>query len=42
MFFTDCLWPDFGKEEIDRALAAYAARDRRYGGLRPAPLVAHA
>lgn len=36
--FTDCLWPDFGAEEIDRALAAYAQRDRRFGMIRP-PLV---
>lgn len=34
-FFTDCLWPDFGAEEIDRALAAYAQRDRRFGMIRP-------
>jgi len=33
--FTDCLWPDFGAEEIDRALAAYAQRDRRFGMIRP-------
>jgi len=33
-FFTDCLWPDFGPEEIDRALQAYAGRDRRFGGIR--------
>jgi len=32
--FTDCLWPDFGPEEIDRALQAYAQRDRRFGGIR--------
>ena len=36
--FTDCLWPDFGAEEIDRALAAYAQRDRRFGMIR-APVV---
>ena len=35
LFFTDCLWPDFGEAEIDAALAAYAQRDRRFGGLRP-------
>jgi undecaprenyl diphosphate synthase len=35
LFFTDCLWPDFGAEEIDRALAAYAQRDRRFGGIKP-------
>ncbi|MDH4050659.1 MAG: polyprenyl diphosphate synthase [Rubrivivax sp.] len=36
LFFTDCLWPDFGAAEIDAALLAYAQRDRRYGGIRPA------
>ncbi|MBL8340487.1 MAG: di-trans,poly-cis-decaprenylcistransferase [Rubrivivax sp.] len=36
--FTDCLWPDFGAQEIDRALAAYAQRDRRFGMIR-APAV---
>jgi len=35
LFFTECLWPDFGETEIDAALAAYAQRDRRFGGLRP-------
>jgi undecaprenyl diphosphate synthase len=39
LFFTDCLWPDFGEAEIDAALAAYAQRDRRYGGIQP-PAVA--
>lgn len=34
LVFTDCLWPDFGAEQIDAALAAYAARDRRFGGIR--------
>jgi len=29
--FLDCLWPDFGKEEFNRALADYARRDRRFG-----------
>jgi undecaprenyl diphosphate synthase len=33
--FTECLWPDFGAEEIDRALAAFAQRDRRFGMIRP-------
>ena len=33
LFFSDCLWPDFGEAEIDAALAAYANRDRRYGGI---------
>jgi len=32
LYFTDCLWPDFGAQEIDIALASFAARDRRFGG----------
>ncbi len=35
LFFTDCLWPDFGAAEIDAALAAFAQRDRRFGGIQP-------
>ena len=36
LFFTDCLWPDFGAAEIDAALSAFAQRDRRFGGIGPA------
>ena len=36
LFFTDCLWPDFGAAEIDAALDAFAQRDRRFGGIRSA------
>jgi undecaprenyl diphosphate synthase len=36
LHFTDCLWPDFDDAELDRALASYAARDRRFGGVKPA------
>ncbi|TML56364.1 MAG: di-trans,poly-cis-decaprenylcistransferase [Actinobacteria bacterium] len=32
LVFTDTLWPDFGKEELEQALAAYAGRRRRFGG----------
>jgi undecaprenyl diphosphate synthase len=35
LYFSDCLWPDFGAEQIDAALAAYAARERRFGGIQP-------
>ncbi len=35
-YFSDCLWPDFGSAEVDAALAAYAQRERRFGGVRPA------
>ena len=31
--FTDTYWPDFGERDIDLALAAFSARDRRFGGL---------
>jgi undecaprenyl diphosphate synthase len=30
--FTDTLWPDFGAEDLEDALAAFGARDRRFGG----------
>ncbi|CAD5367292.1 undecaprenyl pyrophosphate synthase [Rubrivivax sp. A210] len=40
LFFTECLWPDFGEAEIDAALAAFAARDRRFGGIAPNTVVA--
>jgi len=32
-YTTPVLWPDFGQEEIDKALKAYSKRKRRYGGL---------
>jgi undecaprenyl diphosphate synthase len=32
-YFTDTLWPDFNEAELDRALASYGARNRRYGGV---------
>ena len=28
---SDTLWPDFGPEDLDRALAEYASRNRRFG-----------
>ena len=31
LYFTETLWPDFGPEEMDRALAAYRSRERRFG-----------
>ena len=32
-YFTDVLWPDFGSDELDRAIIAFQDRDRRYGGV---------
>ena len=32
-YFTDVPWPDFHKEELERAIEAYNKRDRRFGVL---------
>jgi len=32
LVFLDHLWPDFGRRELEHALAAYARRRRRFGG----------
>ena len=32
-YFTDVLWPDFGREEFDKALASFATRERRMGAV---------
>ena len=42
LVFTDCLWPSFGEAELDAALAEYAQRDRRFGGVKEAARVAAA
>ena len=31
LYFTDVLWPEFDKDEFDKALAFYAGKQRRYG-----------
>ena len=31
LFFSDKLWPEFDEAELDRALADYARRERRFG-----------
>ncbi len=33
IYFTPVLWPDFNKEEIDKALIVYSKRQRRFGGI---------
>jgi undecaprenyl diphosphate synthase len=33
LHFSDVLWPDFGSEHFEAALADYARRERRFGGL---------
>ena len=32
-YFTDVLWPDFDKKDIEKALIAYSRRERRFGAL---------
>ena len=32
-YFTPTLWPDFDEDEIEKALAAYSQRQRRFGGV---------
>ena len=32
LHFTDVLWPDFSRADLEEALAAYDARTRRFGG----------
>ena len=34
LVFTDCLWPEFDDAALDAALADYARRDRRFGGVK--------
>lgn len=33
-YFTDVLWPDFNKAELEKAIAYYNKRDRRFGGVK--------
>jgi len=32
-YFTEVLWPDFTKEDMDKALIAFSQRERRFGAL---------
>lgn len=32
LYFTGTYWPDFGEAELDKALADFAQRNRRFGG----------
>lgn len=31
---TDCLWPDFNQDELERAIVQYNRRDRRFGAVK--------
>ncbi|MEH6661030.1 MAG: isoprenyl transferase [Parasphingorhabdus sp.] len=32
LYFTDTLWPDFDKAELEKALQSFGDRERRFGG----------
>jgi undecaprenyl diphosphate synthase len=32
LYFTERLWPDFGRADLESAIEAYASRRRRFGG----------
>ena len=32
-YFTDVLWPDFGPEDLEEAIASFNRRNRRFGGV---------
>ncbi|MDX1503277.1 MAG: undecaprenyl diphosphate synthase family protein, partial [Thermoanaerobaculia bacterium] len=42
LWFTRTMWPDFGPEELGRAVAAFRRRQRRFGGLAEGPAAASA
>ena len=31
LYFTETLWPNFNEEELDKAIACYSTRERRFG-----------
>ncbi len=33
LYFTETLWPDFGKQELNTAISWYQHRNRRFGGV---------
>ena len=33
LYFCDAAWPDFNKNELEKAVDAFNNRERRYGGL---------
>lgn len=42
LYFTDCMWPDFGAAELGEALAWFGRRQRRFGRLPAAESAVHA
>ena len=40
IWVTETFWPDFRRRHLLEAVLAYQKRDRRYGGIKPAPVAA--
>jgi undecaprenyl diphosphate synthase len=40
LYFTPCMWPDFGQEELAGAVREFRARERRFGAAAVAPVAA--
>lgn len=40
LYFTDVLWPDFCRADLDDALACFSRRERRFGGVESGELAA--
>ena len=34
IYITDCLWPDFNRDELIKAIEQFNQRDRRFGGVK--------
>ena len=34
LYFPEVYWPDFGEDELRKAIEIFGQRDRRYGGLK--------
>lgn len=39
-YFTDLMWPEFTVEQLDKALASFQRRDRRFGAIDSKPILA--
>jgi undecaprenyl diphosphate synthase len=41
LIFSNCMWPDFGPTDLQKALRQYAHRERRFGAIPQAPARTH-
>lgn len=33
LYFTDTLWPDFSRQDLEKTIHEFSLRDRRYGNV---------